>query len=217
MTDFAARRRMMVDTQVRPSDVTKFPIIDAMLNVPREDYVPTALRPTAYMGENLDLGGRRVVLEPRTFAKMLDGVDIQPRHVVLDLGPGFGYSTAVIARLAEAVVGVEPDPAMAKEAEQALAAAGVDNAAVIEGKLTDGAPKHGPYDAILIEGGVEEVPQAILDQLRDGGRIAALFVSGALGTCRFGYRLDGQMSWRFGFNAGAPVLPGFERAPTFQF
>jgi protein-L-isoaspartate(D-aspartate) O-methyltransferase len=217
MTDFAARRRMMVDTQVRPSDVTKFPIIDAMLNVPREDYVPTALRATAYVGENLDLGGRRVVLEPRTFAKMLDGVSIRPGEVVLDIGPGFGYSTAVIARLAEAVVAVEPDPAMAKEAEQALAAAGVDNAAVIEGTLADGAPKHGPYDVILIEGGVEEVPQAILEQLRDEGRIAALFQIGALGVCRFGYKLDGQMSWRFGFNAGAPVLPGFERAPTFQF
>ncbi len=216
MTDFAVSRRMMVDTQVRPSDVTKFPIIDAMLNVAREDFVPAARRSTAYMGENIDLGSGRVVLEPRTFAKMLDGVDIQPDDIVLDLGPGFGYSTAVIARLADTVVAVEPDHAMAKEAEQALASAGIDNAAVIEGELAAGAEKHGPYDIILIQGGVEEIPETLASQLREGGRIAALFMTGALGTCRLGYKTDGHVSWRFAFNAGAPLLPGFERSRTFQ-
>lgn len=216
MTDFAARRKLMVDTQVRPSDVTKFPIIEAMLGVPREDFLPTALRQAAYVGENLDLGGGRVVLEPRTFAKMLDWVDIQPTEMVLDLGPAHGYSTAVAARLAEAVVAVEPDAAMAQEAEQALAAAGADNAAVIEGALADGAEKHGPYDVILIEGAVEQVPEKLLSQLREGGRIAAIFQEGALGTCRLGYMIDGHVSWRFAFNAGAPVLPGFEKARTFQ-
>ena len=216
MTDFAARRRVMVDTQVRPADVTKFPIIEAMLHVRREDFLPAALRPTAYVGENLDLGGGRVVLEPRTFAKMLDAVDIQPGDMVLDLGPAFGYSTAVAARLAEAVVAVEPDPAMAKEAEQALAAAAVDNAAVIEGTLADGAEKHGPYDVVLIEGAVEQIPDHLLAQLRDGGRMAVLFQDAALGTCRLGYKADGRISWRFAFNASAPVLSGFEQARTFQ-
>lgn len=216
MTDFLTRRRMMVDTQVRPSDVTKFPIINAMLEVAREDFVPAAARATAYMGVNIDLGGGRVVFEPRTFAKMLDGVDIQQGDMVLDLGPGFGYSTAVAAHLAEAVVAVEPDPAMAKEAEQALAAAGIDNTAVIEGALADGAAKHGPYDVILIQGGVEQVPDTIADQLRDGGRIAALFQDGALGTCRLGIKADGRINWRFAFNASAPVLRGFERTRAFQ-
>jgi protein-L-isoaspartate(D-aspartate) O-methyltransferase len=216
MTDFAARRRIMVDTQVRPSDVTKFPIIDAMLKVPREDFVPAAMRPTAYVGENIDLGGGRVVLEPRTFAKMLDAVDIQPGDIVLDLAPAFGYSTAVLARLAEAVVAIEPDPAMSKEAEQALAAGGADNAAVIEGDPIGVAEKHGPYDVILINGGVEQVPDGLLAQLREGGRIAAIFQSGQLGTCRLGFMMDGHVSWRFAFNASAPVLAGFEKARTFQ-
>ena len=205
-----------MDTQVRPADVTKFPIIEAMLHVPREDFLPAALRPAAYVGENLDLGDGRVVLEARTFAKILDAVDIQPGDMVLDLGPAFGYSTAVAARLAEAMVAVEPDPAMAKEAEQALAAAGVDNAAVIEGTLADGAEKHGPYDVILVEGAVEQVPDRLTAQLREGGRMAVLFQDAALGTCRLGYKADGQMSWRFAFNASAPVLSGFERARTFQ-
>ena len=217
MTDYAQSRRVMVDTQVRPSDVTKFPIIDAMLNVPREDFLPAALKSVAYIGENIDLGTGRVVLEPRTFAKMLDAVDIQTSDIVLDLGPAYGYSTAVIARLAEAVVAVEPDADMAREAEQTLAAAGVDNAAVIEGELAGGDKKHGPYDVILIEGGVEQVPEGLTDQLREGGRITAIFRDGQLGTCRLGYKADGRMSWRYSFNASAPVLPGFERARTFEF
>ena len=217
MTDYAASRRMMVDTQVRPSDVTKFPIIEAMLDIPREDFLPAALRPTAYVGENIRLPGGRVVVEPRTFAKMLDAVDIQPGDIVLDLGPAYGYSTAVAARLAETVVAVEPDPEMAKEAEQALAAAGVDNAAVIEGDIAAGDEKHGPYDVILIEGGVERIPEVLTDQLREGGRMAAIFRDGALGTCRLGYKADGRMSWRYAFNAAAPVLPGFERVRTFEF
>ncbi len=106
MTDFSTRRLMMVDTQIRPSDVTKFPIIDALLAVPREVYVPRDRRETAYMSDNLPIGSGRVILEPRTFAKFLDALNIQPDEAVLDLGCGLGYSTAVIARLAEAVVAV---------------------------------------------------------------------------------------------------------------
>lgn len=215
MPDYAARRRTMVDTQVRPSDVTKFPIIEAMLSVPRESYVPAARREAAYVGNNLELGGGRVMLEPRTLAKILDALDIQPDELVLDLGCGLGYSTAVIARMAEAVVGVEEDAEMAAEAQATLSQQGVDNAAVIEGPLAAGAAKHGPYDVIILQGAVEHMPQAVLDQVKEGGRIAALFMEGALGVCRVGYKLDGEMNWRFAFNAGAPVLPGFERQRAF--
>lgn len=215
MTDFAARRRMMVDTQVRPSDVTKFPIIDAMLSVPRELFVPSEAREAAYMGENVDLGGARVVLEPRTLAKILDALDIQPDELVLDLGCGLGYSAAVIASLAEAVIAVEEDAAMATEAQDLLSQAGIDNVAVVEGALSDGAAKHGPYDVITVQGAVEHLPEEITDQLREGGRIAVLFMEGALGVCRIGYKIDGIINWRFAFNAGAPVLPGFERRRAF--
>lgn len=215
MTDFATRRQMMVDTQVRPSDVTKFPIIDAMLSVPREDYVPAALREAAYLGECVELGQGRVVLEPRTIAKMLDALDIQPSEMVLDLGAGLGYATALIARMAEAVVAVESDATMASEAQATLSSHGADNAAVIEAPIEGGAAKHGPYDVVIIEGGVECVPQAILDQLAEGGRIAAIFMEGALGTCRIGLKTNGQVTWRHAFNAGAPVLAGFEKARDF--
>ncbi|SMX43581.1 protein-L-isoaspartate O-methyltransferase family protein [Actibacterium lipolyticum] len=215
MTDYATRRRMMVDTQVRPSDVTKFPIIDSMLSVPREAYVPANRREAAYMGENVVLGQARVVLEPRTMAKMLDALDIQPDEIVLDIACGLGYSTAVIARMAEAVVAVEEDGSMAADAQSTLSERGVDNAAVIEGPLVDGAAKHGPYDVITIQGAVEHIPEGILGQLREGGRIAAIFMEEALGVCRIGYKIDGAISWRFAFNAGAPVLPGFEKGRAF--
>lgn len=215
MTDYAARRTMMVDTQVRPSDVTKFPIIDAMLSVPREDFVPEHLREAAYMGENLELGGGRVMLEPRTLAKMLDALDIRGDELVLDIGSALGYSAAVIARMAEAVVAVEEDVGMAREAQALLAEHGADNVILHEGTLAAGAAEHGPFDVMVVEGAVADLPEALSDQLKDGGRIACLFMENTLGVVRIGYKIDGHMNWRFAFNAGAPVLPGFERQSAF--
>jgi protein-L-isoaspartate(D-aspartate) O-methyltransferase len=215
MTDFAARRVMMVDTQVRPSDVTKFPVIAALLAVPRERFVPPALREAAYAGENLDLAPGRVMLEPRTFAKMLDALDLGPGDVVLHVGAGLGYGPAVLARLADAVIAVEADGALAAEAEAALAAEGADGAVIVTGPLAEGAAACGPYDAILIEGGVEQVPPALVDQLKDGGRIVALFMSGPLGAVRIGHKAAGRVGWRLAFNAAAPVLPGFHAVREF--
>ena len=215
MSEFATRRVMMVDTQVRPSDVTKFPIIDAMLSVPRETFVPEDKREAAYVGENLVLAPGRVVLEPRTLAKLLDALDLQPGELVLNIGCGLGYSAAVIARLAETVVAVEEDEALAADAQRILSEEGVDNAVVVTGKLTEGSAKCAPYDVITLEGGVEVIPEAILAQLKDGGRIGAVFMDGAVGTARIGYKVDGRMTWRSVFNAAAPVLPGFQKPRGF--
>lgn len=215
MTDYATRRTVMVDTQVRPSDVTKFPIIDAMLSVPREAFVPQRLREAAYLGENLDLGEGRVVLDPRILAKMLDALDIQPDDLVLDIGPAYGYSSAVIARLAEAVVAVEPEAELAEEAQRLMAEHDADNVIVQQADLTAGAPDHGPYDVVLLQGGVERLPETITAQIKQGGRIACLFMKGQLGVVRIGYKSDGWISWRESFDAGAPVLPGFEHKSEF--
>lgn len=217
MSDFAALRVMMVDTQVRPSDVTKFPIIAAMLAVPREDYVPAGLRDTAYMGANVDLGGGRVVPDARVFAKLLDALDLQPGERVLDLACGLGYGTAVIARLAGQVVGVESDAAMAAAATQVLAHHNVQNAAVTCAPLTasPAGAAAGPFDAILIQGGVEQIPAAILGSLRDGGRIAAVFMQGPLGIAKIGHKSGADVSWRFAFNATLPILAGFNSAAEF--
>ena len=154
-------------------------------------------------------------MEPRTLAKMLDALDIQGDELVLDIGCALGYSSAVMARMAEAVVAVEENADMAGEAQGLLAENGADNVVLHEGPLGQGAAEHGPYDVIVLQGAVEHLPDALLDQLKDGGRIACLFMEGALGVVRIGYKIDGEMTWRFSFNAGAPVLPGFERHAAF--
>jgi len=215
MPDYAARRVTMVDTQVRPSDVTKFPIIEAMLHVPREEFVSSARRETAYLGENLPVGQGRVLLEPRTLAKMLDMINLQPTDLVLDIGCLLGYSSAVAARVAQAVVGVEADADLVAEAEALMAAQSRDNVIVVTGALAEGAPQHGPYDAMLVQGGVETFPDTLAAQLREGGRVACVFMEGPLGICRIGHRHDNMINWRDAFNATAPVLPGFELRRAF--
>lgn len=215
MTDYRALRTMMVDTQVRPQDVTKFTVIEAMLSVPREKFVPDDKIEAAYVGSNVEFDQGRVVLEPRTLAKMLDVLDIGNDDLVLDLGSGLGYSAAVIARMAEAVVAVEDDETRVGEAQAVLAELGADNVILHQGALTDGAAEHGPYDVITVQGAVEHLPEGLTDQLKEGGRMACLFMEGALGTVRVGYKIDGVMNWRFAFNAGAPVLPGFETHHAF--
>lgn len=207
---------MMVDTQIRPSDVTKFPIIDAMLSVPREKFVPDELKEAAYIGEHVPLGNGRVLLEPRTFAKMLDFVDVQPDENILDIGCGLGYSTAVLASLAKFVVAVEEDEQRADEAQSLLSELNLDQAVVVSGALFEGAAKSGPYDVVIIEGAVEVLPEGITAQIKDNGRVIAIFAEGELGVVRVGYKRDGRLHWRFAFNATAPILPGFEKKPEFS-
>jgi protein-L-isoaspartate(D-aspartate) O-methyltransferase len=217
MIDFAAAREAMVDCQVRPSDVTRYPVIDAMLTVPREDYVPPSLKAVAYLGEHVPLGAGRVVLDPRVFSKMIDALNVGPADLVLDVGSGLGYSAAVLARMAEAVIALEEEETLAGEAEALLAAQPVDNAMVQTGVLAAGVPKHGPFDAIMIEGAVEVLPDALSDQLKPGGRIVAIFIDGRRGQARIGLKSEHGIAWRRLFDATAPVLPGFEKTKAFEF
>lgn len=216
MVDFQAARIAMVDGQVRPSDVTLYPIIEAMLAVPREVFVPSDKRSIAYAGEDIDLGEGRVTLDPRVLAKMLEVLNIQPNELVLHIGAGLGYSTAVMARLAEAVIAVEENDAMAGEAAARLSDQSADNAVVHVGALTSGAAEHGPYDVILIEGGVEVVPEALVAQLKVGGRMAVLEMQGINGTCRIGRQTSSGIIWKNAFNATASVLKGFSADATFS-
>ena len=215
MSDNATRRRMMVDNQIRPSDVTKFPIIEAFLSVKREYFVPTENRDTAYVGEHIQIGNDRVILDPRTLAKMLDSVDVTDSELVLDVGAGYGYSSAIIAYLAEAVVALESEDRPANEMQNALIENGIDNVIVERGSLLDGAASHAPYDVIFVQGGVEFIPEQIISQLKEGGRIVALFMEGALGIVKIGFKIKRVVNWRFAFNAGAPVLSVFEKEKTF--
>lgn len=217
MLDFAQARTTMVDTQVRPNDVTRFQVIEAMLTVPREVFVPAARRAIAYAGGEVPLPGGRVLLEPRTLAKLIDALDPGPGELALDVAAATGYAAALLGRMTGAVVAVD-EPALSTAAEAALAEAGVANVAVVEGAPSAGWAAQAPYDAIVVSGGaVEVIPDAVLDQLAEGGRIAALFLRGDLGVARLGRKIRGEVSWRDLFNANAPLLPGFARPRGFTF
>lgn len=217
MVDFEAARRAMVDCQVRPSDVTRYAIIDAMLNTPRERFVPRSSREIAYAGADVPIGAGRVLLDPRTFSKILESAQIGRDDVVLDIACGTGYSTAVIARMAATVVAVEGDPALAAQARDTLAALEIHNAIVEEREAALGAPEAGLYDAIIINGGVERIPPALSAQLKQGGRMVALVQEGPVGRCQVFTRAGDGLTARRIFDASAAVLPGFAAEHGFEF
>lgn len=217
MNDFTAARRAMVDCQVRPSDVTHFGIIAAMLDVPRELFVPASMRSVAYSEAEIPLTAERALMPARTFAKMLEAVSIGADDLVLDLAPGTGYSSAVLSHLAAAVIAVEPDEGLAKLATGTIADLDLDNVVVSTGNASDGDAAHGPYDIIVINGSVEAVPEALTDQLKPGGRLVAVFHESGAGQCRVLVRGPVKISGRYAFDASAPPVPGFEKERTFAF
>jgi protein-L-isoaspartate(D-aspartate) O-methyltransferase len=222
MTDSKLQRLNMVESQVRPSDVTDRRIIKAMLEVPREKFVPGSLASMAYMDEPLPVGtangaGARYLLAPRTFAKLVQLADVGPESRVLDVGCATGYSTAVLARLAKRVVAVESEQALAERARRLLEEAGAGNAVVVHGRLAAGAPAEAPFDVILLNGAAETVAPALLEQLADGGRLAAVVAQGPLCRAQVWRRIGKSFDARPAFEAGAPVLPGFERPADFVF
>src|SRR5215470_6470578 len=218
MIDSKQQRINMVESQVRPSDVTDRRIIRAMLEVPREAFVPSALRALAYMDESVpvvDSAVRptRCLLAPRTFAKIVQLAELGPDAVVLDVGCATGYSVAVLARLAKSVVAVEVDAALVARASETLRQLEVTNALVLEGALPMGAPTHAPFDAILLEGAVPMVPEELLAQLKDAGRLIAIVTDDALGRAKLWRRTGKVFDARPAFDAGAPALPGFAHQP----
>ena len=221
--DFDSLRTKMVDGQVRTTDVTSIPLLDALLAVPREEFVPAARRSLAYIDEDLEIApaasGRpaRFLMEPSPFARLVQMADLQPGDFVLDVGAGTGYSAAVLSRIAGAVVALESDAGLAQQAQATLARLEYDTVAVVEGDLAAGYPEQGPYDVIVIEGAVDRVPEALLDQLRENGRLVAVEGHGNVGVARLFVRQGGTISSRRGFNAAVKPLPGFHTEPAFEF
>ena len=222
MADVALQRKNMVESQVRPNDVTDRRIINAMLNVPREAFLPTALKPIAYIDETLPLvkaadgAPARGLMAPRVFAKLIQLAEVSESDIVLDVGGLTGYSAAVIARLAQTVVVLESDPALAETATKALEDLGVDNAAVVAGDLEVGYPSEGPYDAIIVEGTIDAMPPGLLDQLKDGGRLVAI-ESGIPSEGVIWRRMGRTFDRRIAFEAAAPIVPGFQKNREFVF
>ena len=172
---FATARKTMVDCQLRPSKVTDQFILDAFLTIPREDFVGKQQRALAYVDEDLQLSGGRCLMEPMVLARLLQALEIRPDDSVLIVGAGCGYGTAVAAKLAGSVIAIETRANLVDKAQAVLVSIGIDNAAIVKSRLVDGYPEEGPYDRILIEGGVETVPDNLLKQLTPKGRLAAIY------------------------------------------
>ncbi len=214
-TDFAELRTKMVDGQLRTTDVTDPAILDAMFAVPREAFVDEKRRPLAYIDEDIEIAPARYLMEPSPFAKLLQLAEIAPADRVLDVGVGTGYSAAILSRLAGSVVALESDSGLAERARALLADAA--NVSVVTGRLADGHAAAAPYDVILLEGAVEELPESLLSQLGEGGRLVAVEGHGNAGVARLHLKTGGSITSRRAFNAAVKPLPGFERTPAFEF
>jgi protein-L-isoaspartate(D-aspartate) O-methyltransferase len=221
MIDVAAARRMMVDGQVRPSDVTDLRLIAAMLELPRERFLPPASAPLAYLDIDVPVsaGGKaaRYLLKPMVLAKLIQAAEIQESDRVLDVGCATGYSSAVLARLSRSVIALEEDVVLARTASEILRAVGAEAVTVVTGPLTGGWPAQAPYDVILVNGASEIVPQALSRQLQDGGRLLFVLKRGPAGKAMLYRRSGEEVSGQPIFDASAPLLPGFAQPPVFAF
>lgn len=219
--DFSERRVKMVDGQVRTTDVTSAPLIEAMLTVPREAFVGAGQQDLAYIDEDIrisaDGGAARYLMEPSPLAKLLQLAEIDAGDSVLDVGCGTGYSAALLSRLARSVVALESDPTLAETAKSTLSSLGCQNVTVVTGPLPQGQAAKGPYDVIFIGGSVEEVPPALLDQLTEEGRLVVVEGRGNSGVAMLFFKAGGVVTGRRAFNAAIKPLPGFERAHAFEF
>ena len=226
MTDYAARRTAMVESQVRPNEVTDTRLLGAMRTVPRERFVPGALQTLAYMDGDIEIfpardgAAARYLLSPMVQARLIQLAEIEAQDKVLDVGAATGYSTAVIAQLAKAVVGLEPEPELAASARETLIGLGIANATLVEGPLAAGRPDEGPYDVIVLEGSVPEVPDTLLAQLKEGGRLTAVVTRAPnmrQGKAYLFVKVAGEARGVAQFDAGARPLPGFAPEPAFTF
>ncbi len=216
--DFAAARRNMVDCQILTNRVTDERIIAVMGELPRETFVPKSRQGVAYVDEALALGEGRFAMEPMIVGRLMQELNLKSTDVALSIGCGSGYAVAALASIVNTVVAVEASTGMAQHATKTLAGLEIDNVVVVEGALNEGYAKQAPYDVIFFDGAVNDVPDAILDQLGEGGRAAVIVAGvGGIGRARLYQKTGANVSSRDLFDAGTPVLPGFEADTVFSF
>ena len=218
MTDFAAARANMVESQIRPNRVTDPALIGALAALPREQFLPVEWRPLAYVDADLAIGGGRHLMEPMVLARLIQTAAPEADEIALVVGCGTGYAAAVLSRLCETVIGVESDRALAGRAAATLTDLGIDNALIVEGPARDGYAKQAPYDLILFDGALPVFPEALAAQCAEGGRMVGVLDSGAgVGRATVGTKFGGLVSQRPVFDAGVPLLPEFAETGVFSF
>lgn len=216
--DFAKLRRIMVDSQVRVNDVTSTEVVSAFSTIPREVFVPKAMRASAYAELEIETADDRAMWLPRDLGKMLVAFEAQPTDVSLVIGAGAGYTAALLGHMTDAVIALEDDEALVDAMVERFAEIGMDEAVGVQGELAKGLPDQGPFDVILVGGMVEEVPQAWLDQLSDGGRLGVVVSTGrGIGAARVYKRAGDTFAHREAFECCPPILPGFEKKAEFVF
>ena len=217
--DYSLARRHMVDSQILPNRVTDERLISVIAELPREKLLSDNRRPLAYADDSVPIEEGRHLMMPMVFSRLIDAAEVKKTDVVLSIGCATGYAVAVLAKLAETVVAVEPDSGLRQKAERNLADLGIDNVAIVAGALTKGHPKEAPYHLIYIDGAVPEMPVGITQQLADGGRLVAVVAASGAVTGRgvIVRRLGNNLATHEIFDARIPLLPGFEKEPTFRF
>ena len=217
MADYTQTRQTMVDSQIKTVKVTDDRIIEALRKTPREDFLPAHLKSIAYVDEDLRIKGDRYLTEPMVLARLLQAAEVSISDAALVVGCTTGYAVALMATLADTVVGVEDDAEFVAQADQNLSARGIDNAAVVEGPLPEGYKRQAPYDVILIEGCCGQVPDDMVAQLAPGGRLVTLTDDRGVGKAILMRRsAGGAVGTRVLFDASVPPLRSFVREPEFQ-
>jgi protein-L-isoaspartate(D-aspartate) O-methyltransferase len=222
MFDYAAARNFMVEGQIRTADITEPRLVGAMFTLPRERFVPPSWKTLAYADREIPAAesgpaAKRFLPSPMALGKIILEADLQPHEYVLHIGCTTGYGTAIIARLSNSVVALDEDEKLSKTASDNLAALDIGNAAFVTGPLNKGYPSEGPYDAIVIEGAVEVLPDSLSAQLKEGGRLVAVIGAGRTGRGTLFRKTVKGLSGFPLFDAAAPLLPGFAKAPAFTF
>jgi protein-L-isoaspartate(D-aspartate) O-methyltransferase len=217
MIDTAAARRLMVEGQVRTADVSNAALLDAMMTIPRERFLPPAQTPLAYADIDVPLGGGRALLKPMVLAKLIQAAAVRESDRVLDVACGTGYSSAVLARLAGSVIALEEDAELARRAEEALASTGAERVTLAVGPLTAGWPAGAPYDLILINAAIELIPPTLGHQLKPEGRLACICGRPPAGKGTIYRMIEGRPVGRPVFDAAARLLPDFVAPPAFVF
>ncbi|MEM7329667.1 MAG: protein-L-isoaspartate O-methyltransferase [Pseudomonadota bacterium] len=216
--DFAQTRKVMVDSQVRVNDVTSPEVVSAFATIPREVFVPKGMRASAYAELEIETSDTRAMWLPRDLGKLLVALEAEASDVSLVVGAGAGYSAALLGHMTEAVIALEDDEALVDAMSEKFAEIGMDEAVSVQGDLAKGLPDQGPFDIVLVAGMVEEVSQAWLDQLAEGGRLGVVVAAGrGVGAARVYKRAGETFSYREAFECCPPILPGFETEKRFVF
>ena len=217
MIDTAAARRLMVEGQVRTADVSNAALLDAMMTIPRERFLPPAQAPLAYADIDVAIANSRVLLKPMVLAKLIQAAGVRDTDRVLDVACGTGYSSAVLARLAGSVIALEEDAELARQAKEALASTRTERVTLAVGPLIAGWPAAAPYDVILINGAIEVVSPGLAHQLKPDGRLACVYGRPPAGKAMIYRMIEGRPVGRPAFDAAAPLLPDFVAPPAFVF